>query len=75
MTCGDARVARRRGHRGSVGQFLFGREMCPEERDAIRAMGAIERAPDARRIVDVGRDDFGASRRKRARAIGIHGHA
>ena len=50
----------------------FSAEKCvPEERDAVGAVGAGERALQALDIVDVGRDDLGAERGEGAGLVGL----
>ena len=56
----DAGGLRGLGHGARLGQLLLRREVVPEERDAEGAVRALESAPQARRVVDVGGDDLGA---------------
>ncbi len=56
----DAGVLRGLGHGGGFGQLLLGREVRPEERDAVRSIGALEGPLQALHVIDVGRDDLRA---------------
>ncbi len=74
------RLLRGVGHRMGFGPFLVRRKVVPEERHAIRAIGAVERTRHGRLVGDVCCDDFGAGssqctrlRRIRVTRDGTHG--
>ena len=48
------------GHRRRLREFLLRRKVLPEVGHAVGAVGAVHRAPHARGVVQVRRDDFGA---------------
>ncbi len=61
------RLLRGVGHCMGFGPFPVRRKVIPEERHAIRAVGAVERTCHGCLVGDIRRDDFGAGSRQCAR--------
>ncbi len=66
-----ARGFRRVRHAARLRHLLLGREVRPEERDEVRAVRALERAREARLVVDVRGHDLRARLRERAGLLRI----